>query len=96
MNLQEAIEAPRVSSAHMPITFYPHVAQPGLMRVEERIEQSVRDDLASRGHKIDVMPPYREGFVLAVEHDPSSGLLRGGADPRGQMSMLMPAQVIGW
>lgn len=96
MNLQEAIEAPRVSSAHMPSTFYPHGSQPGLMRAEERIEQSVRDDLASRGHRIELMPAYREGFVLAVEHDPVSGLLRGGADPRGQISMLMPAQTIGW
>ena len=96
MNLQEAIEAPRVASAHMPITFYPHVAQPGLMRVEERIGQSVRDDLASRGHQVESMSPYCEGFVLAVEHDSATGLLRGGADPRGQISGLMPAQVIGW
>jgi hypothetical protein len=45
---------------------------------------------------IELMPPYREGFVLAVAYDPASGALRGGADPRGQLSMLMPAQVIGW
>ena len=96
MDLQEAIEAPRFSSAHMPITFYPHTANPGLMRIEERIEQSVRDDLANRGHVIQLMAPYEEGFVLAVDHDPHTGLLRGGADPRGQIGRLMPAQVIGW
>jgi gamma-glutamyltranspeptidase/glutathione hydrolase len=96
MNLQEAIEAPRVSSGHMPITFYPHTANPGLLRIEERIDREVRDDLAARGHVIELMPPYREGFVLAVSYDPASGEVRGGADPRGQLSMLMPAQVIGW
>ena len=96
MDLQEAIEAPRFSSGHMPITFYPHTANPGLLRIEERIDKEVRDDLAARGHVIELMPPYREGFVLAVAYDPASGALRGGADPRGQLSMLMPAQVIGW
>ena len=96
MDLQEAIEAPRFSSGHMPITFYPHTANPGLLRIEERVDKEVRDDLAARGHVIELMPPYREGFVLAVAYDPASGALRGGADPRGQLSMLMPAQVIGW
>ncbi len=96
MDLQEAIEAPRVSSGHMPSSFYPHGAIPALMRVEERIDAGVRADLASRGHVIELMPGWREGFVLAVEHDPHSGLLRGGADPRGQLASLMPAQVIGW
>jgi gamma-glutamyltranspeptidase / glutathione hydrolase len=96
MNLQEAIEAPRFSSGHMPITFYPHTANPGLLRIEERVEQAVRDDLAARGHVLDVMPPYREGFVLAVSYDPATGSLSAGADPRGQLSNLMPAQAIGW
>jgi gamma-glutamyltranspeptidase / glutathione hydrolase len=96
MNLQEAIEAPRFSSGHMPITFYPHTANPGLLRIEERVDKAVRDDLAARGHVLDVTPPYREGFVLAVAYDPAGGAMSGGADPRGQLSMLMPAQVIGW
>jgi gamma-glutamyltranspeptidase/glutathione hydrolase len=96
MDLQEAIEAPRVSSGHMPSTFYPHGTNPGLMRIEERIDAKVRDDLASRGHVIELMPGWREGFVLAVEHDPKTGQLRGGADPRGQLATLMPAQAIGW
>jgi gamma-glutamyltranspeptidase / glutathione hydrolase len=96
MDLQEAIEAPRVSSGHMPSTFYPHTTNPGLLRVEERIDEKVRADLAARGHVIELMPPYREGFVLAVCFDPANGALQGGADPRGQISLLMPAQVIGW
>ncbi len=96
MDLQEAIEAPRFSSGHMPITFYPHSANPGLLRIEDRIDRQVRDDLAARGHVIDPMPAYREGFVLAAMYDPASGALCAGADPRGQISMLMPAQAIGW
>jgi gamma-glutamyltranspeptidase/glutathione hydrolase len=95
MNLQEAIEAPRFSSGHMPITFYPHTANPGLLRIEERVDKQVRDELAARGHVVEVMPPYREGFVLAAACDGAGGV-GGGADPRGQLANLMPAQAICW
>ncbi len=38
MDLQQAIEAPRFSSAHFPSTFFPHDARPGVLRVENRID----------------------------------------------------------
>jgi gamma-glutamyltranspeptidase/glutathione hydrolase len=79
----------------MPITFYPHTANPGLLRIEDRIDEKVRNQLASRGHVIEVMPSYREGFVLAAACA-QSGAVSAGADPRGQLANLMPAQVIGW
>ncbi|HEY6393899.1 MAG TPA: gamma-glutamyltransferase family protein [Candidatus Binataceae bacterium] len=96
MNLQEAIEAPKFSSAHFPSTFYPHNARPGVLRVEETIDQSVRDSLAARGHIVEPRPALSEGHVLAVQVDGARGILCGGADPRGQAIPVMPAQVIGW
>src|SRR5262249_4558714 len=42
MNLQEAIEAPKFSSAHFPSTFYPHNALPAVVRTEDRIDGEVR------------------------------------------------------
>jgi gamma-glutamyltranspeptidase / glutathione hydrolase len=96
MNLQEAIEAPKFSSAHFPSTFYPHGSLPGVLRIEDRIDASVRSALADLGHKVETRPPYCEGNVLAVQVDRGRGLLCGGADPRGQISLVMPAQVIGW
>ncbi len=96
MNLQEAIEAPKFSSAHFPSTFYPHSAAPGLLRIENRIDEATRAALAARGHKIEVKPAYSEGYVLAVEVDRAGGTLRAGADPRGQQAVVMPAQAIGW
>src|SRR5579875_1797433 len=96
MDLQEAIEAPRFSSGHMPITFYPHTANPGLLRIEDRVDEHVRSELRARGHVVEVMPSYREGFVLAAAYDPATSDVSGGADPRGQLAGLMPAQVIGW
>ena len=55
----------------------------------------MRDALAARGHKIEVRPPWSEGHVLAVQIDTKTGVLAGGADPRGQAAPVMPAQVIG-
>ena len=96
MDLQTAIEAPKFSTPHFPATFYPHGSDPGVLRIEDRVPNEVRDQLAGRGHKIEVKPPWSEGHVLAVQIDTKSGVLAGGADPRGQAIPVMPAQVIGW
>jgi gamma-glutamyltranspeptidase/glutathione hydrolase len=96
MPLQEAIEAPKFSSAHFPSTFYPHGTRPGVLRIEERVDEKTRAQLASRGHIIELRPPWSEGHVLAVELDRARGLLRGGCDPRGQQVPSIPAATIGW
>jgi len=94
--LQQAIEAPKFSTAHFPSTFYPHGTRPGVLRIEERIDEKVREQLAARGHIIEVRPPWSEGHVLAVELNRDRSLLRGGCDPRGQQVPSMPAATIGW
>ena len=96
MNLQQAIEAPRYSCMHAPSSFFPHDAAPGLVRLESRIDERVREDLAARGHKVETRPPWCDGNVLAVALDGARGQLAAGADPRGQIAALMPAQAIGW
>jgi gamma-glutamyltranspeptidase / glutathione hydrolase len=96
MNLQEAIEAPKFSTPHFHSTFYPHNAMPGVLRVEERIDKSVRTALEARGHQLVVRPPWSEGHVLAVQVDRARGLVLGGCDPRGQLGPVMAAQAIGW
>ncbi len=96
MDLQEAIEAPRYSCVHFPSSFYPHDAHPAVLRIENRTDARVRDALAERGHRIDERPPWCDGNVLAVSFNPARATLAGGADPRGQIAPLMPAQAIGW
>ena len=96
MDLQQAIEAPRYSCMHFPSSFYPHESSPGLLRLESRIDERVRAELAERGHKVEMRPPWSDGNVLAVSLDGAGGRLAAGADPRGQMTALMPAQAIGW
>jgi gamma-glutamyltranspeptidase/glutathione hydrolase len=96
MDLQSAIEAPKFSTPHFPTTFYPHDNRPGVLRIEDRIPTEVRDALAERGHEIELRPPWSEGHVLGVSINLKTGVLAGGADPRGQAVPSMPAQVIGW
>jgi gamma-glutamyltranspeptidase/glutathione hydrolase len=96
MALQHAIEAPKFSSAHFPSTFYPHNTRPGVLRLEDRIEQNVRAELAARGHLIELRPPWSEGHILAVALSSDRSLLSGGCDPRGQQVPSMPAATIGW
>lgn len=96
MDVQEAIEAPRFSTAHFPSSFYPHNSMPGVVRLEDRIDHKVIDQLAERGHQVVVRPAWCEGHVLGIRFDPARRLLQGGADPRGQLAVVMAAQAIGW
>lgn len=76
MNIQEAIEAPRICAR-----------RDRLVDVEARIPQATRDALAARGHQIHVLDDHGGwastlGSGQGVTRDPESGALIGGADPR--------------
>ncbi len=96
MEVQEAIEAARFSSVHFPSSFYPHQALPGGLRLEGRIAEPVRDELARRGHVLTVEDDWVAGDVLCIRVDDARGVLHGGADPRGEISRRMPSYAIGW
>ena len=96
MPIQEAIEMPRFSTAHFPSSFYPHNAVPGLLRVENRLPAEVCQELAARGHKLEVKEGWSEGDVLGIRVDLERGVLHGGADPRGEQSKRMPSYAMGW
>jgi gamma-glutamyltranspeptidase/glutathione hydrolase len=96
MEVQEAIEAARFSSMHFPSSFYPHNAAPGGLRVEGRTPATVCAELAARGHVLDVDADWAAGDVLALVVDERNGVIRGGADPRGEITRRMPSYAIGW
>src|SRR4029077_11101424 len=52
MNLQEAIDCPAFHTEHMPSSFYPRAAQPGLLALESRFPEATRAALARRGHRV--------------------------------------------
>jgi gamma-glutamyltranspeptidase/glutathione hydrolase len=88
MTPQQAVEAPRVASYSFPNSFYPHTEPQGLLKVEARIPEDVRRDLAGRGHDVAAWPEleFEAGSVsLALDLRPPTGegrVLAAGADPR--------------
>jgi gamma-glutamyltranspeptidase/glutathione hydrolase len=82
LNLQEAIDAPAFTSTHFPSSFYPRVAEPGHLLVEERLGDPAIAELRSRGHDVEVGEPWSIGRLSAVSRAPD-GVLRAAANPRG-------------
>jgi len=81
MNLQEAIDAPAWHSEHFPISFWPRTARPGVLQIERRVPKEARDELARRGHIVEVEPEWSEGRLTAASKD---GVRRkAAANPRG-------------
>jgi len=73
MNIQEAIEAPRV-----------RVYRDRLIDAESRIPVETRSGLAERGHNVNVIDDWSwiVGGGQGIVRDPESGALMAGADPR--------------
>lgn len=84
MDVQSAIEAPRVASYSFPSSFAPFEYFPGRLAVEGRIDQATRHELAARGHTIQDWPEWTwlAGSVEAILTDPATGMMGAGADPR--------------
>jgi gamma-glutamyltranspeptidase/glutathione hydrolase len=83
MSVQQAIEMPRINSLHPFSSFDNHESEPGVLEIEDRVPQSVRDELTARGHTLKVLGPYGMSTgVVAVGVNPQTGTLVGGADPR--------------
>ena len=80
MEVQDAIEAPRVASYSFPSSFAPFEYFPGRLAVEGRIDPATRADLAARGHEVKDWPDWTwlAGSVEAILTDPATGLIGGG------------------
>ena len=81
LNLQAAIDAPLFHTAHYVNSFAPRAFTPGVVHVEERFPEAVRDELAKRGHRLVVQPPWSLGRLCAAGFT-RSGLVRAAATPR--------------
>lgn len=73
LNLQEAIEAPRV-----------RIYRDRLLDAESRIPEATREELGRRGHQVNVIADWSwiVGGGQGIARDPESGALMAGADPR--------------
>lgn len=90
MDLQAAIEAPRIATYSFPSSFYPYEERPHLLKLESRLDPGLDDELQRRGHKVERWPDYSwlAGGVCAVISGRAGYF--GGADPR------RPSYAIGW
>ena len=89
MDVQAAIEAPRVNSLHPVSSFDNHRAQPGVLEVESTLPPAVLAELRARGHVLLARPPFGISTgVVAAGMDPATGQLRGGADLRRERAIV--------
>lgn len=84
MDVQEAIDAPRVITHNFPSSFAPNNYFPGYVSFESRLDPTVQAILQHRGHKLDYYPDFTRNCaaVELIASDPNTGFLRAGADPR--------------
>jgi gamma-glutamyltranspeptidase/glutathione hydrolase len=84
MDVQEAIDAPRVSTWSFPNSFAPFEYRPNHVAVEGRYGDAFFDELSARGHAVERWPAYTRlaAAVEAIYVDERGGFLRAGADPR--------------
>ena len=88
MEIQEAIEAPRMSLVAEP-NFY----RPGsevTVRLESRISPDVVTRLRAMGHAVVTAPEYSMGNMQGILANPMTQTLTAGADPRRMM------YAVGW
>jgi gamma-glutamyltranspeptidase/glutathione hydrolase len=80
LNLQEAIDAPDWHTDHLIASFYPRGVEPLSLDVESRLGDEAIEELRSRGHHVNVRPPWSLGRVSAVSREGDQ--LRAGANAR--------------
>jgi len=95
MTPRAAIEAPKFSCEHFPGFFAPHSHFPRRVRMEPRVVEAVRADLADRGHDIEVAPDWSEGFLNAIERH-ANGMLEAAHDPRGAKGEIFASLALCW
>jgi gamma-glutamyltranspeptidase len=72
----------------MPISFYPHRANPGWIAIEETYPKETVAALEALGHKIRVWPKLPRKSSMCVARMASPGVLEAGADIRGEAYAL--------
>ncbi|MDA2937951.1 gamma-glutamyltransferase [Acidobacteria bacterium AH-259-A15] len=88
MNVQQAVEAPTVTSSGFRASMYPGRIR-GMLTMPRVLAEKVAKALASKGHRVEVMAlqqPYAQtpsgaGAVKMLMIDPVTGVMHGGVSP---------------
>jgi gamma-glutamyltranspeptidase/glutathione hydrolase len=87
MPVQQALEQPAVISNSFRDSYAPHAVL-GKLITPAMLAQSVRDQLAAKGHKLDVRDAKGVGSVKGIMIDPRTGVLHGGVSPTGDSYVM--------
>jgi gamma-glutamyltranspeptidase/glutathione hydrolase len=82
MNVQEACEAPNITSYQMRNSFDDHATLPGRIDLNEKVARDIRDKLAAMGYNIEIKK-YTSGPINAIFFDGKHGTFWGGSSNYG-------------
>ena len=83
MNVQEAVEAPRFQTLHLVSSFDDHRFNPGILKIEDRVGQTVMKDLQVRGHKVESVAAWANASApTIIRFYADRKVIEAGADPR--------------
>jgi gamma-glutamyltranspeptidase/glutathione hydrolase len=85
-DLQAAIDAPTAHILHVPSSFWPRTAEPGVIEIEDRVGDAVIAELEARGHVVRRSGPWQHGRVMAVTRNDATGAVEAAASPRSQVA----------
>ena len=89
MDVQQALDSPTFHSQHFPSSFYPRAQFPKRLIIEETIDEATRNELARRGHDVQVAEAWSNGRVLGICWDEERQLIMGGATARRETAYAM-------
>ncbi len=83
MTVQEAVEAPNVTSYQMRSSFGDHECIPGRIDLNEKVPEWTRQELTKMGYKIRI-EPKTSGPINAIFFDREHGTMWGGSSDYGE------------
>ena len=89
MGVQQALEAPSVTSTSFRSSYYPHTIG-GMLDTPAILPTHVQEGLAARGHHLNIRNARGVGSVKAIMIHQESNVLMGGVSPTGD------SYVMGW
>jgi gamma-glutamyltranspeptidase/glutathione hydrolase len=89
MDVEEAVEAPRLQTRHLVSSFDNHAMNPGDLLLDDRTPQSVQRELSERGHLVSTRSKWANGASPVIVRLLENGVVEASADPFGFRSAAL-------
>ena len=81
MNVQQAIESPRLQTRHLVSSFDNHAMNPGDLLLDDRLPAKTILELRQRGHKVSTRSKWTYDAAPVMIRMTPNGIIEAGADP---------------